>query len=88
MDQINSKRIFPLMAWTHCPPGNQISPSWCGRITKIHIYQVSKNARSTKPIYEEDSEDTSINKTGDITNLELEGIEMMGTPGRTYTDQI
>ena len=46
-----------------------------------------KYMRSTNPIYKEDSEDTTINKTGEITNMEFLGIEMNGTTGKIYTDQ-
>ena len=43
--------------------------------------------RSKNPIDEEESDDTSINKTGEITNLAFAGIYMKGTPGKIYTDQ-
>ena len=46
-----------------------------------------KNMRSTNPIYEEDSDDTPINKTGDINILAFEGIEMMVTPEIIFTYQ-
>ena len=42
---------------------------------------------SNNNIDSEDSEETSINKTWDITNLELARIEMTRTPGKIYTDQ-
>ena len=41
--------------------------------------------RSKNPIYEEDKENTSINKTGEITILAFAGIEMTSTPRNIYT---
>ena len=43
--------------------------------------------RSTKTIDEEDPEDTSINKTVDITNLTITGIEITVAPGKIYKDE-
>ena len=42
---------------------------------------------STNNIFEEDTSDTSINKTGCITNLVFVVIETTGTPGKIYIDQ-
>ena len=47
---------------------------------KLHIYQMREIMWSKNTIDSEDSEETSINKTGDITNLELARIEMTRTP--------
>ena len=43
--------------------------------------------RLTKTIDEEDQEDTEISKTGNITNLEISGIEVTATQRKIYTDQ-
>ena len=40
---------------------------------------------SDKFIYEEGSEDTSVNKSGGSTNLGFTVIEIMVTPGKIYT---
>ena len=42
---------------------------------------------STNNIFEEDTSDTSINKTGCITNLMFVVIETTGTPEKIYIDQ-
>ena len=43
--------------------------------------------RSTNPIYEEDTENTSINKTGKINNLVFTVLETTDTLGKIYTYQ-
>ena len=43
--------------------------------------------RPSKTIDEEVTEETEINKTEDINNLDFIGIEVTGTPGKIYTDQ-
>ena len=46
-----------------------------------------KNMRSKNPIYEEDPEETTINKTVEITNPDFIGIELTGMPWNMYTYQ-
>ena len=43
--------------------------------------------QSTTPVYEEESEDTTINKTREITNLAFLGIETTGAPGNIFIYQ-
>ena len=43
--------------------------------------------RPSKTIDEEVTEETEINKTEDINNLDFIGIEVTGTPGKLYIDQ-
>ena len=42
--------------------------------------------QSTSPIDEEDIEDTTIRKTGDVNNQFFAGIETKITPEKIYTD--
>ena len=43
--------------------------------------------RSTNPKDEEDIDDTTMIKNGEVTNLYFVGIETMITPGKIFTDQ-
>ena len=43
--------------------------------------------QSKNPIDEEDTEETAIKKTGEITNMDFTGIEVTGTTGNIYTYQ-
>ena len=62
--------LVSIMARTQFPIDQNISPKQCGH--SKNIYRPSdKNIRSTNKIDEEDPDETSFNKTGEITNLQF-----------------